>query len=134
MAVETASPGKLILMLYNGAIGFLDRAEDGFSMDGSLAEKYERVSNNLIKAQKIIAELQSALDFNRSKEIAENLFRLYGFMSDQLQEANLKKTPEPIRTVRRLLVELRDSWEEMLSNQEGVVRETSGAPCLFTSA
>jgi flagellar protein FliS len=116
VAVATASPGKLILMLFDGALRFLRAAEDGFKVKG-VRERQEAVHNNLLKAQNIIAELQRCLNLREGGDFAINLFRLYDFMNTRLIEANVRKEPENIRVVLRLLGEVRDAWEQMLREQ-----------------
>ena len=126
VAVATASPGKLILMLYDGALRFLGAAEDGFRLEG-LRERQEAVHNNLIKAQNIISELQRCLSVRDGGDFAINLFRLYDFMNTRLMEANVRKEPENIRVVARLLGEVRDAWDQML-------REQAASACPAASA
>ena len=71
-AVETASPARLIVMLYDGAIRFINEATYAMQQ-----RDYETQNAKLQRAQKILAELISSLDFDKGGEIAENLFRLY---------------------------------------------------------
>jgi flagellar protein FliS len=125
VAVATASPGKLILMLYDGALRFLQGAEDGFKIKG-LRERQEAVHNNLIKAQNIISELQRCLSVRDGGDFAINLFRLYDFMNTRLMEANVRKEPENIRVVARLLGEVRDAWDQMLREQAAATPQTAG--------
>lgn len=116
VAVTTASPGKLILMLFDGALRFLNIAEQGCKIPG-LRERQETVHNNLIKAQNIISELQHCLNLREGGDFALNLFRLYDFMNTRLREANVRKEPENIRIVARLLGEVRDAWDQMMREQ-----------------
>src|SRR5690554_3686627 len=88
-AVETASPARLIVMLYDGAIRFINNA-----IDAMQNRQYEQQNYYLQRAQKILAELISSLDFDKGGEIAENLFRLYTYMYNQLVEANLQDSVE----------------------------------------
>ena len=116
VSVETASPGKLILMLYDGALRLLRSAEDGFRLE-SPGARTEAVHNNLMKAQEIIAELQRCLNLRDGGDFAINMFRLYDFMVMRLIEANMKKQPENVRVVIQLLSEVRDAWDQMLREQ-----------------
>lgn len=74
----------------------------------------ETIHNNIIKAQNVLRELQISLDMNAPGDFSQRMWNLYDFMIVQLQEANLKKDPEPIRVVDRLLGEIRDAWATML--------------------
>ncbi|MGH8018562.1 MAG: flagellar export chaperone FliS [Opitutaceae bacterium] len=125
VAVDTASPGRLVLMLFDGALRFMSAAELGFESDCPRT-KQETVHNNLIRAQEIIQELQRALNLKQGGEFAANMFRLYDFMNTQLMEANLKKEPENIRVVARLLGEIRDAWEQMLREQGSRIEQPAG--------
>ena len=108
--IKTATPGKLILMMYDGAIKNLNQALQ--DMDDE-HRRYDSISNSLIKAQDIIAELMISLDFERGGEIAKNLFGLYVFMKRRLLDGNLKKDKAPLEEVRTLLMELRGAWAEV---------------------
>lgn len=125
VAVATASPGKLILMLMDGALRFLQTAEDGFKLT-DLRSRQEIVHNNLLKAQNIISELQRCLNLREGGDFAINLFRLYDFMNTRLMEANVRKDPEYIRVVVRLLGEIRDAWDQMLREQSMAVPQSAG--------
>jgi len=108
--IKTATPGKLILMMYDGAIKNLNQALQ--DMDNE-HRRYDSISNSLIKAQDIIAELMISLDFERGGEIAKNLFGLYVFMNRRLLDGNIKKEKAPLEEVKTLLIELRAAWAEV---------------------
>lgn len=106
--VMTASGKKLVTMLYEGAVKFLKRSL--MAMDNN---DIEGTGKNLVKAQAIIIELMSTLDFEEGGIIAENLHALYGYMYKQLVEANIRKRPENISEVMEYLEELKDTWEKI---------------------
>ena len=108
--IKTATPGKLILMMYDGAIRNLNQALQ--DMDDE-HRRYDSISNSLIKAQDIIAELMISLDFERGGEIAKNLFGLYVFMNRRLLDGNIQKDKVPLEEVKTLLMELRGAWAEV---------------------
>ena len=116
VSIETATPGKLILMLFDGALKFINFSLQAFD-EKSSSKRNETINNNLINAQKIIAELQACLNEKTGGEIATHLHRLYDFMYNQLQQGNLEKDPNPIKIAQSALVDIRDAWEEMLSKQ-----------------
>lgn len=112
-AVETASPGKLLLMLYNAAIRNLDDAIR------TIAEKdMETAHQRLVKTQDIIVEFMCTL--NMDYEISGKLLALYDYMHQRLIEANVSKDVEIINEVRGFLVELRDTWQEAVNKTSGV--------------
>lgn len=104
--IETASPGKLIIMLYEGALRFLASAKEALEK-----KKYDKVNEYLQKTQNIIIELMLSLDMSVG-EIARNLYLLYDYMNRRLIEANVKKNKKIIEEVEGMLKELLGAWEE----------------------
>lgn len=125
VAVDTASPAKLILMLYDGATRFLGTALSGFELE-DVRVRHENVHNNLMKAQNIILELQRCLNHQEGGEFAMNMFRIYDFMNNQIMEANMKKEPGNIRQVVNMIGELRDAWEQMMKEQSAASAQAVG--------
>ena len=133
-SVKTASPGKLVLMLFDGYLKFSTTAKRGFDLD-DLTKKNEQINNNLIKAQNIVTELQSSLDMSVPGELPGTLYRLYDFVLHQLQQANLQKKPEPVDEADKVMAELRDAWSEMLSqNPEGSQSTDQGSGSISLQA
>lgn len=122
IATQTAPRGQLVVMLYEGAIRFLESALGGFKHDDP-KEFNETINNNLIRAQEIIRELDSSLDLDQGGELAATLRRLYNYMDDQLTISNGRKVPEGIIDAIHRLSILRDAWREMLARQGGASRE-----------
>ncbi len=116
-AVLTASPGKLVQMLLDGTLRFIRSAEAGFN-EPVLTKRNETVHNNILRAQAIIAELQANLNMEAGGEFAATMFRLYDFMHQRLQESNLKKTPEPLKDVEKILKDISEAWHQMLTQTE----------------
>lgn len=113
VATQTASPGQLVLMLYDGAISFLEKALTGFDYTDPLLLN-QTVNNNILRAQAIISEMNASLNMEKGEDVAVTLRRLYNYFHSRLREANFTKRKEPIEeTIMRLQV-LRDSWGEML--------------------
>ena len=104
--VATQSKGRLIVMLYDGAIKFMNLAIKELEA-GHYAEKGKYIN----KAQDIINELNAVLDMDAGGEIASNLRGLYMFMIKRLSEANAQKDPRLIREVIGLMEELNQSWK-----------------------
>lgn len=116
-SILTASPGQLVLMLYDGALRFLAQAQAGFELPASDLSRIEKINTNILRAEAILRELQSNLDMERGGELATNLNRLYDFHLEQLFRSNLRKDPAPLLETERLLRSLRDGWAEMLQKQ-----------------
>lgn len=113
IAVGTATPGQLVLMLFDGALRFISAALHGFELE-HIGQRFEQVNNNSIKTQKILRELQCSLDLKAGGEFARRMYALYDYMLEQLLRANLSKQPEPFRLVEGMLREIRDAWAQML--------------------
>ena len=117
-AVLTASPGQLVLMLYDGALRFLGHARDALQSRDDGPRRIEIINTNLLKAQNILSELQSSLNRDAGGDHAANLDRLYDYYLRRLFEANLHKKVEPVIEIEKLVRELRDGWAEMLRTQD----------------
>jgi flagellar protein FliS len=113
VATQTATPGHLVLMLYDGAISFLDRSLTGFDYTDPLLFN-QTISNNVRRAQAIISELNATLNMELGGEVAENFRRLYNYFDRRLQHANIKKQRAPIEEIIARLRVFRDAWAEML--------------------
>jgi len=107
--VETASQGKLIVMLFNGAIKRAEEAKRALEQG-----KRDGVHNNLIRAQEIIGELRGALNL-QAGPVAKNLDRVYEYFQHLLIQANIKKQSEPITEAVELMTGMRDTWQELFS-------------------
>jgi flagellar protein FliS len=118
VATQTASPAQLVLMLYDGAIGFLEKGLAGFALTDPL-QRNLTISNNILRAQAIIHELNARLDMRNGLEAAVTFRRLYNYFHRQLQVGNLRKKKEPIEEVIGHLGGLRESWAEMLRRGTG---------------
>lgn len=107
-AVNGASPLQLVVMLYDGALRFMEAGK--FAM----AQKdLEKQNHNLKKAQSIISELMACLDMQQGGEIASNLMGLYNYALAQLVEANLRDEPAKIDLAIAVFSQLRESWVEL---------------------
>lgn len=116
VATRTASPGQLVLMLYEGAIRFLEQAQAGFRLEDPV-EFNTTINNNILRAQDILRELDFSLNVEQGGELAIQLRRLYDYFDRVLLEANLRKDPQGISEVIRRITDLRDAWATMLAQQ-----------------
>jgi flagellar protein FliS len=105
-SVATASPARLVTMLYDRLVRDLTTAE------GALAAGHlEAASNNLIHAQEIVWELAAGLDPTKWSG-GPALAALYQFMLGELLDANVKKDAAKVTSVRELVEPLRDAWHQ----------------------
>jgi flagellar secretion chaperone FliS len=107
-SILTATPGQLVVMLYDGCLRFLHQAAHamrGGDMAGSNAR--------LIRAEAIIDELHATLDLEQGGVVASRLQGIYVFCNRHLLEARSAQEPEMIEKVSELLAELRDAWAQI---------------------
>lgn len=114
-SIETASREQILIMLYDGAIQFLNKAK--ISMEN---HEIEATHNNLMGAQNIIHEFINSLDREVAPQLAENLTNLYEYFIRRLAHANIKKEIEPIDEVLKYLKNLKATWEKaiLIAQQE----------------
>ncbi|XWN53199.1 flagellar export chaperone FliS [Anoxybacillus flavithermus] len=106
-AVQTASPGELTLMLYNGCLKFIAQAKK------AIEEKdIEARNTNLLKAQKIIQELMVTL--NMEYEVAKSMMTMYDYIYRRLVEANIKSDVTILEEVEGYVKEFRDTWKQVI--------------------
>ncbi|OAO79886.1 Flagellar biosynthesis protein FliS [Anoxybacillus flavithermus] len=106
-AVQTASPGELTLMLYNGCLKFIAQAKKAIE-----DKDIEARNTNLLKAQKIIQELMVTL--NMEYEVAKSMMTMYDYMYRRLVEANIKSDVTILEEVEGYVKEFRDTWKQVI--------------------
>ncbi len=109
--VEGATKGKIVVLLYEGAIKFLRIASKNID-----DKNIQDANNNIIRAENILYELMSTLNMDAG-EISENLMKLYDFMIWQLIEANRDKDKNKVESVIELLMPLRNAWKEIVEKE-----------------
>lgn len=108
-AVMTASPEKLVKMLYDGAIKNLEQSRAGLADEST--SRSQEVGVALSKAMGIIGELRASLDHAAGGDIARELDRLYEFVLDQLSQANLQRTPNGVDAAIEVMRTLKEGWD-----------------------
>lgn len=122
--VASASPQRLIIMLYDGALKAVFTAKAAMGR-GDIPAKGEALS----KAISIIDEgLRAALNLESGGEIAQNLMALYEYISTRLLHANLKNDPSSLEEAARLLSELKHAWEILEQRDRPVPPLAAEAP------
>lgn len=125
--INTASQGKLIVLLYEGAIKNLSTAINYFESNGNiLPGNIEKFGICLQKTQAIITELEVSLDMEKGGEIAKNLMALYVYFNEELMNAGINKNKEKITFVLEKLKTLADSWRQIVNtNANTQVQQTT---------
>ncbi len=120
-SILTASPGQLVLLMYDGCLRFMAQARAGFALPEDNPRRIETIHTALLRAQAILSELRANLDMEAGGDIAANLDRLYDYHLRRLIECNLRKDEAPLIEVEGLVRTLRDAWAEMLRSNENRV-------------
>ena len=109
--VNTASQGRLVVLLYEGAVKHLKAAINLFGQDDKLKPgDIEQFGIHLQKTQAIITELQVSLDMEKGGDIARNLMSLYVFFNEELMDATISHNKAKIEIVLKMTDELAESW------------------------
>ena len=106
-AINTASPAELPLMLYNGAIKFCNLALIGIEEQDIM-----KAHNNLMKAQRIIRELQGTLNFKY--EVSKDFDLIYTRILNNLLAANVKKDVDKLNEALEDIRGIRDVWTQVM--------------------
>ena len=109
--VDTASPERLLLMLYEGLIRFLNAGKQGI-----VDRKFDVAHRNITKAQDIILEFMATLNMQDGGEVAQNLFDLYDYFNNRLRQANLTKNAEIVDEVLGFVRQLHEAWVAAAKN------------------
>lgn len=120
--VETADQGKLLLMLYTGALRYLNSAKRALQ-EGDL----EGVNRHLLRTEDIVTELMTALNFEAGA-VAGSLMQLYDYIHHLLMQGNIKKEMQYLEQAQALLVELLNVWKEALGIEQAEEKNRERTP------
>ena len=118
-SIETATPARIVVMLYDGAIRFLTQA-----LAAMQAKRYDQQSRLIGNAQSIIAHLHDTLDLEVGSGFAKSLTGIYTALLRSLTTANILNQPKPVEDAIQVLRDLRETWAEVDRQcQAGKARE-----------
>ena len=117
--IATSSQGKLIVMMYEGAVKFVNLAIEGVD-NKDLSKKGTYIN----KAHDIINELSLALDMKKGGEIAQKLESLYQFILHQLTLANIKSDRKALESILNVLTPLLEAWTKLLTKSNNNTNNT----------
>jgi flagellar protein FliS len=106
--IQSRSPLELVVMLYDGALRFLQQTVDAMQRGDLVAKR-----DSLSRAMAIVTELHGMLDVEQGGEVAASLDSLYVYMMERLTIANQQRDPAPVAEVMRLMTGLRDAWSQI---------------------
>lgn len=115
--VAARSPLELVVLLYDGALSAIVAARDAMESRDMVAKR-----KAMSKALAIVGHLQSTLNMEEGKEVAEQLDRLYLFVTDKLIECNVHGRAEALTEAHSVLTTLRDAWSTIAQSGAGAGR------------
>lgn len=113
--ITTATPEKLMILLFDGAIQFLQKAKNAI-----LENNFKERSANIDGARKIIRELMRTIDLENGNDVSKQLFKLYNRMAMDLIKANVQKNSAKIDDVIQDLANIRWGFQKAIEIQSGV--------------
>lgn len=113
-SILTASPEKLVKLLYEGAIRHMERSRL-YLADPKTSHGRE-AGESIGRALAIVCELRTALDHKVGGEISRDLERLYEFTENQITQANVSRTPAPMEASLRVMRTLKEAWDAVIPN------------------
>ena len=113
--ITTATPEKLMIMLLDGAIQFLQKAKIAIN-----EKKLQERATNIESARKIIRELMRTIDLENGNDVSKSLFKLYNRMAMKLIKANVSKNIELIDEVIEDLSNIRWGFQKAVDIQNGL--------------
>jgi flagellar protein FliS len=121
VAIKTANPLQLIVMLYDAAICSIQEAREQMGRKDIAGR-----SRSINKSIAIISELQSCLNLKAGGEIASSLNRLYDYMKRRIFKANVDQSTLPLDEIEGLLENLRSAWGELAAKSKGNPTQPAG--------
>lgn len=122
--VETATPEKILILLYDGAIQFLNKAKIAMEQ-----KNIPEIHNNIIGCENIILEFINTVDVENGGDFALRIKALYEYFYNTLVQANLKKDVTKVDEILKHLIELRATWKQAIaianSQKEPVASQAS---------
>jgi flagellar protein FliS len=119
--IKTASQGKLIVMLYDGAIKQLNSALRKIEENGKVkTADIEGFSKHIAKAQDIITELMLSLDMEKGGEVAKNLMTLYTYFNRELLDAAISMDKTKLQFIAEMLNSLHEAWAAAAANTAAI--------------
>ena len=113
--ITTATPEKLMIMLFDGAVQFLQKAKKAIE-----EKNYKERASNIESARKIIRELMRTIDLENGNDVSKSLFVLYNRMAMKLIKANVSKNISLIDEVMEDLVNIRWGFQKAIEIQSGI--------------
>jgi flagellar protein FliS len=107
-SVMTESPGRIIVLLYDGAILALRRAAEAIEN-----RDWQTKSRCLSRARDILWELNQSLNLEAGGSLAQNLRCLYNFLQRCIGEINISNDLVRLEKAIGILEDLGGAWKKV---------------------
>lgn len=114
--ITTATPEKLMILLFDGALHFLQKAKIAIA-ENNIKDR----SENIEGARKIIRELMRTIDLENGNNVAKQLFRLYNKMAMNLIKANVQRDSSKIDEVIQDITNIRWGFQKAIDIKNGII-------------
>lgn len=118
-STQTATPGQLVVMLYDGFLRFAAQAKAAIER-GDMGEAGQK----LTRAQDIVTELRVSLDMTQG-QVAQNLASIYDYVGERLVAARLSRQADEISEAMRCMGDLRSAWAQIANTPRPARAENS---------
>lgn len=114
--IATATPEKLMILLFDGALQFLQKAKSAIA-ENNIKERAENIDG----ARKILRELMRTIDLENGNDVSKSLFRLYNKMIMNLVKANVQRNAAKIDEVITDITNIRWAFQKAIDIKSGVL-------------
>lgn len=111
--VRTSNRLDLLVMLFDGAIRFMNQAKERM-----VAKDIPAKGMYISKALAIIAEFKNTLSYDFDPQLAQNLESLYNFIQDRLIKSNISNDPKGIEEALKITFTLREGWKQLQADMQ----------------
>lgn len=108
--LTTATQGQIVARLFARFLADVAAARVAIETR-SIHEKAAKLEH----ARQIVVELRAALDHDKAPELCGRLDALYGFVIEQLFQANVRLTVAPLDTVTKVMEPIGDAFTQIAS-------------------
>ncbi len=112
--VVSASAEQLIVMLYDGAVQWLEMSKREIVTYENTIPDWTNFNKYMFMSSRVISHLQESLDFNVKDETVNNLFAVYNFIHNKISKATISKKTEDVEAIIEFLRDLRGTWAEAI--------------------
>ena len=112
--ITTASSEQLVVMLYDGAIQWLQMSKREISSAQGAIHDWANFNKYMHMSTRVINHLQESLDFNVKDETVNNLYAVYNFLYTKITKATISKDEAEVEAIIEFLRDLRGTWAEAI--------------------